>query len=166
MPAVFFFVVTFYFEDKSPNTEDGEKEKTRRNEDNSESKACGSATAVGIEMKEVPENEALCPGVSSPTPEGKGNDRTPKFCTLCRYKTCHSLLIAFIWLIFVLLDGRYVSCACSYWEGKYTVTDSFIWCEPTGNDTMVFKMKTQMNSIISQVSSELCTTNTNCFSSR
>lgn len=118
------------------------KQKTRRNDDSSESKASSSATAVGIEMKEVPETEALCPGVSSPKPEDKGKHSTCKFCTLCKSKFCRSFLSAIIWLIFFFFDGRYVACACSDWGGMHTVTDSLIWCKQTENDTMVFQKKT------------------------
>ncbi|KAL7844815.1 hypothetical protein SRHO_G00233540 [Serrasalmus rhombeus] len=41
---------------------------------------------------------------------------------------------AFVWLVLFFLDGRYIACASSQWEGIYS-EDLVPWCKPLGNAT-------------------------------
>lgn len=59
-------------------------------------------------------------------------------CTKCLYPT----LIAAVWLVLFFLDGRYLACGLSQWEGVYAKNDTLgveKWCKPTGNGTSVFE---------------------------
>lgn len=93
------------------------KLENRRSDDIPESKALFSAVRpLEMENKETedaPRNKAPCSAVTSPTSEDKG---------MKGYSTCdkflYSFVIAFMWLFFFFVDGRYVSCACSHWGGK------------------------------------------------
>ncbi|KAI5089669.1 protein FAM26F-like [Silurus meridionalis] len=54
----------------------------------------------------------------------------------------NSIFACVIWLCIFLLDGRYLACACSDWEGVYAKNESLMilkWCKPTGNKTSVLE---------------------------
>lgn len=91
---------------------------------------------------------------------------TQKICTCKKVK--YSILTAAIWICLFFLDGRYMACALSTWEGVYTKNESLgilKWCKPTGNETSVLdsQQKTLRCMCISQVSSELYTTKSFVF---
>lgn len=56
----------------------------------------------------------------------------------CLYAT----LMTAVWLFLFFVDGRYLACALSDWEGVYAKNDTLgieKWCKPTGNKTSVFE---------------------------
>ncbi|KAI5630304.1 protein FAM26F-like [Silurus asotus] len=65
---------------------------------------------------------------------------TSNFCT-CK-NVLNSIFACVIWLCIFLLDGRYLACAFSTWEGVYAKNESLMilkWCKPTGNKTSVLE---------------------------
>ncbi|KAK3526873.1 hypothetical protein QTP86_000838 [Hemibagrus guttatus] len=79
----------------------------------------------------------------------KPEDTVMKGNSVCS-KVLYSFLISFIWLFLFFFDGRYMACACSYWDGEYTETDSLKWCKPKGNESEVFKRQKETERITSK----------------
>lgn len=64
-----------------------------------------------------------------------------------QYKCLYSVLTAVVWMVLCLIDGRYLTCALSGSEGKYTETDTLKWCMPSeDNATLLLESeyKTQV----------------------
>lgn len=170
VPFFFFLFFTLKFVDFSSKTQNGGMEdkskrkvscstqtspkmENRRRDDIPESEALSSAVGP-IETDDIPRNKVPCSADTSPMLGDKGTKRNST-----REKYLFSSFIAITWLFFFFVDGQYVSCACSYWGGKYTETGALKWCKPTGNETEVFQRKQETLRMISisQVSSELHT---------
>lgn len=61
----------------------------------------------------------------------------PSCCCICCCLICLQTLVpSLIWVIILLLDGRYVACASTNWSGIYEATDGgglMRWCKPDNN---------------------------------
>lgn len=91
-----------------------------------------------------------------PSPQTEGGE------TGCCKRRLYSILTALIWLCLFFLDGRYMACGASDWDGVYAKNETLgliKWCKPTGNETSALESQTKTLKwmCISQVSSELNT---------
>ncbi|XP_053086392.1 uncharacterized protein LOC128317596 [Pangasianodon hypophthalmus] len=122
------FVVTFYFVDLSPKTEDGKKDNSESNKKNKSDVPLLDRVGKG--------REGDTTSSSSNVEDGKTMEKSK------RNKFLYSALVTFIWLFLLFIDGRYLACACSNWEGSYTKSDTLgnaKWCKPTGNETSLIE---------------------------
>ncbi|KAL6470548.1 hypothetical protein MHYP_G00216670 [Metynnis hypsauchen] len=97
---------------------------------------------------------ALVPGLASSAftyctlvPDPHRNNGEQK-----RKRIGYSIGSFFIWLALFFLDGRYIACASSYWEGIYHM-DLVPWCVSTGADRLStdYRLKTQTYFFASEV---------------
>ncbi|XP_046694547.1 uncharacterized protein LOC124378818 isoform X2 [Silurus meridionalis] len=54
-------------------------------------------------------------------------------------RICYTIIAVLIWLMLLLMDGRYVACGTSNWDGVYTKTDNLAltqWCRPNNESSV------------------------------
>ncbi|XP_019222639.1 uncharacterized protein LOC102082544 isoform X2 [Oreochromis niloticus] len=58
--------------------------------------------------------------------------------------SCHCLVPAFVWMILLVFDGRYIACAMTDWSGRYVTADKATplkWCEPENGTSYQDRLK-------------------------
>ncbi|KAL3971737.1 collagen type II alpha [Sarotherodon galilaeus] len=58
--------------------------------------------------------------------------------------SCHCWVPAFVWMILLVFDGRYIACAMTDWSGRYVTADKAAplkWCEPEDGTSYQDRLK-------------------------